>query len=77
MKDYLIARERPLGIILLTILHSVGGIGLAIVILASVFTGIDADAMDALRSVGIPFPFVVVGVCFLSVLGIASAIGMW
>lgn len=63
---------RPTGISLLCVLHGLGGIGIAVVMVSSIGSG------DPLPDIpGISTALFVAGVVFLAVLGIASAIGMW
>lgn len=77
MTDYLTVRDRPLGITILSILHFVGGVALAIGLVAFAFVRVDPQVTQALSEIGIPLPLLIAGIGFLAVLGIASAIGMW
>jgi len=66
---------RPVGVSILAALHFFGGLllfGAQFLLLANL------QAVDeTLRSVGIPPAMLIVSVMFLSILAIASAIGMW
>ncbi|EMI47185.1 putative membrane protein [Rhodopirellula sp. SWK7] len=67
--------ERPVGVSVLAVLHILGGLvlfGVQFLMFARL------DSMEeSLRAMGIPPVLVIVGVMFLSVLTIASGIGMW
>jgi len=76
MHDYLAARNRPIGIILLSILHLAGGLLLFAILVAVYLLSHDDKLQEALDSVGIPLPMLLAGIGFLGLLGVASGIGM-
>lgn len=67
---------RPVGITILMILHMLGG--MALLILTIVFSVFDlpAEATSAFADIGFSKVMLILGVFFLTVLGMASAIGM-
>jgi hypothetical protein len=66
---------RPVGISILAVLHLIGGVLLfgAQPLLFANLQAID----ESLRSIGIPPVLLIVGVMFLTILAIASGVGMW
>jgi hypothetical protein len=68
---------RPVGVSILAVLHLIGGIGLFVVQLFLFLFANVAAIEESLRGIGLPPALFVIGVMFLSVLTIASAIGMW
>ena len=66
---------RPVGVTILAVLQFIGGVGLFAVQFV-LFANLQA-AGEPLRAIGIPPVLLMVGIMFLSVLNIASAIGMW
>ena len=75
--DY-ITPPRPLGISILSILHFVGGVALAV--LAAVLPMIAAgqpEIAETLATIGLPLPLLIAGIFFLAALAIGSAVGMW
>jgi hypothetical protein len=81
MSDYMAARDRPIGITLLSILALIGGIGMVALIAFGAFFLIRGDdrakeMVEAMATIGLPLPLVAGGVVFLAILAIASGIGM-
>jgi len=66
---------RPTGVSILAVLHIIGGI---VLIGVQFLMFANRDAMEeSLRTIGVSSISVVIGVMFLSVLAIASGVGMW
>lgn len=66
---------RPVGVSILAMLHLVGGVGLAVVLVALV---VNRQAIgEPLQMLGMPPALLIIGVLFLAVLTIASGVGMW
>lgn len=66
---------RPVGVSILAVLHFIGGI---LLFGAQFLLFANLRAMDeSLRSFGIPPALLIIGVMFLAILAIASAVGMW
>lgn len=71
-------RKRPVGIVVLSVLHITGGIlgGLIVLALMIRFAG-DKELNRALDESGIPPALLIVGIIVLFSLAIASGFGMW
>jgi hypothetical protein len=75
--EYMV-RVRPIGVSILSVLHAIGGIMAAA--FGVVFPFIvykQPKFQEALVTLGIPLPLLVVGILILAFLGIASGVGMW
>lgn len=67
--------DRPLGVSILAVLHLIGGIGL---FFAQFLLWSRLDAMQQpMETIGIPPVVLLAGVMFLSLLALASGIGLW
>jgi hypothetical protein len=82
MDDYLVARQRPVGVTLLAILALIGAFLLTIITgLAAVAVARGDDRVrevgEVMAKLGIPLPVLAAGILFLVILAWASGIGMW
>lgn len=72
------APSRPLGIAILSVLHCIGGVILAVLAVAfPVFAAKEPELREVLSSIGVPFPLLIVGIVVLVALTLGSGIGMW
>jgi hypothetical protein len=80
LPDYMITdrERRPVGISILSILHILGGVLLAGLMVASPFIfSREPEIAARLSDMGIPLVLLYVGILFLTVLTLGSGIGMW
>jgi hypothetical protein len=78
--DYMVVQRhpRPIGIAILSVLHILGGVLLAIAAVAFIVVfQSDPRLVEMLSKAGITMPLLAAGIIFLAVLGTASGIGMW
>jgi hypothetical protein len=81
MEDYMVARRRPIGITLLSILFFAGGVLITTyMVYGAFFIQWDERAIglnQVLDEMGIPLELLIGGIIFLAFLGLESGIEMW
>lgn len=74
LPDYMLIKDRPIGVTILAVLHLIGAVVLGVGI--AILSSRQEEIAEALRQIGIPLWMLAAGVALLAVLAAASGIGM-